>query len=530
MAFKEITIMDIWDIVRRRRDGQTIRSIARTLGYDRKTVRKYLTFLHEKGISFDPETPLDKEQIIPLLQELKARVNERPADKQDIFHPYLADLKDLIGEKRLKPKTAFCVLCQLHDLTGKVSYTSFKRFVRRHELTLSRTSSATCRIEVEPGSQIQIDYGKMGLLHDPERGRLRTIHAFIATLSFSRHKYVEFTYSQDQQSFAMSHVRAFSFFGGVPKTAIIDNLKSGVISPSLYDPVFNRVYREMAEYNDCFIDPARVASPKDKGKVERDVPTVREKFKELMAVGGPRITLAELNQKMRHWLLNEYGMRKHGTTGEKPYPVFLEQEQPQLLPLPQEPFEAAYWREAKVHPDHYIQVQKKSYSVPHPYVGKTVWVKVAQQTVQIYHNEQLIKQHTIPAAGNRQTDRNDFPENLQVVLDQGFPRFLQDKAAKIGPSFARLVRDILTPHAYMNMRRAQGLLTIAEAYPGELIERSARGITPAEVKSPKHFRAFVEKLRSIEDEEAHAAAGLPLSEETQSFVRPADYFQHPTTT
>ena len=59
MAFKEITIMDIWDIVRRRRDGQTIRSIARTLGYDRKTVRKYLTFLHDKGISFDPQTPVE---------------------------------------------------------------------------------------------------------------------------------------------------------------------------------------------------------------------------------------------------------------------------------------------------------------------------------------------------------------------------------------------------------------------------------------------------------------------------------------
>ncbi|MBI5569448.1 MAG: IS21 family transposase [Desulfomonile tiedjei] len=530
MAFKEITIMDIWDLVRRRRDGQYIQSIARTLGYDRKTVRKYLTFLHEKGVSFDPETPLDKEQIMLLLQEIKAWFNERPAEKQDIFHPYLEELKGLISEKRLKPKTAFSVLCQLHDLTGKVSYTSFKRFVRRHEIALSRPSSLTCRIEVEPGSQLQIDYGKMGLLLDPESAKVRTVYAFIATLSFSRHKYVEFTYSQDQQGFAMSHVRAFSFFGGVPTTVIIDNLKAGVISPSLYDPVFNRVYREMAEYHQCFIDPARVASPKDKGKVERDVQTVREQFKALMAVGGSRITLGELNQQMGHWLLTEYGTRKHGTTGVNPYPVFLDTEQPRLLPLPREPFEAAYWREAKVHPDHYIQVQRISYSVPSAYVGKTVWVKVAHRIVQIYHNEQLIKQHTVPVAGNRQTDRKDFPENLQVVLDRGFPRFLQDKAAEVGPSFARLVRGILTPHAFMNMRRAQGVLTISEAYPRELIERSARGLTPAEVKSPKHFRAFVEKLCSIEDEEARTATGVPLSEETQSFVRPAGYFQHPTTT
>lgn len=532
MAFKEITIMDIWDIIRRFRGGQTIGFIARTLGYDRKTVRKYIAFLHDKGIPFDPLIPLEKEQIVPLLQEVTARFNDRSPDKQDLFNPYLDELKNLICEKHLKPKTAFSVLCQLHDLTGKVSYTSYKRFIRRHQIVLSPASSTTCRIEVEPGSQIQIDYGKAGLLPDPERGRLRTVYAFIATLSFSRHKYIEYTFSQDQQSFAMSHVRAFTFFGAVPKTVIIDNLKAGVISPSLYDPQLNRTYREMAEHYDCFIDPARVASPKDKAKVERDVQTVREKFKELVAVHGPQITLSELNQKMRHWSLNEYGMRTHGTTGEKPYLMFLDQEQGQMLHLPEEPFEAAYWREAKVHPDHYIQVRKNSYSVPHPYVGKTVWVKVAHQTVQIYCNEQLIKQHTIPLAGNRQTDRNDFPENLQVALDRGFPRFLQNKAALIGPSFAHLIRGILTPHAYMNIRRAQGVLAIAEGYPRELIERSARGITPAEVKSPKHFRAFIEKLRSMEDEEAHSGRGVPLSDETRSFVRPTDYFLHstPTTT
>ena len=528
MAFKEITIMDIWDIIRRCRDGQTVSSIGRALGYDRKTVKKYITFLHDKGISLNSQTPVDKDEIVPLLQELASRFNERPAEKQDLFNPYLESLKELIIEKRLKPKTAFSVVCQMHDLTGKVSYTSFKRFVRRHQLTLSPASSSTCRIEVEPGSQLQIDYGKMGLLYDPESQRMRTVHGFIATLCFSRHKYVEFTFSQDQQSFAMSHVHAFNYFGGVAKTTVIDNLKSGVISPSLYDPQLNRVYREMAEFNGCFIDPARVASPKDKAKVERDVPTVREKFKKLIAVYGPTITLAELNLKIRHWLLNEYGMRKHGTTGEKPYQMFLLHEQPHLLPLPQEPFDAAYWREAKVHPDHYIQVQKKSYSVPHPYVGKTVWVKVAHHTVQIYYNEQLIKQHTVPRHGNRQTDRNDFPENLQVVLDRGFPRFLQDKAAKIGPSFAHLVRDILIPHAYMNMRRAQGVITLAEAYPRELIERAAQGITSSEIKTPKHFRAFVEKLRSIDDDESRT--GLPLSDETRSFVRSADYFQHSTTT
>ena len=120
-----------------------------------------------------------------------------------------------------------------------------------------------------------------------------------------------------------SHVKAFNYFGGVPKRIILDNLKAGVIKPDLYDPQFNRAYREMAEHYDTFLDPARVRSPKDKGKVERDVQTAREKFKELTAL-YPTITPAELNQRTQEWLRNDYGMTKHGTTHQMPYKVFSE--------------------------------------------------------------------------------------------------------------------------------------------------------------------------------------------------------------
>ncbi len=68
MAFKAITIMDIWDIIRRYRDGQTIRSIARTLGFDRKTVRKYIKFLRARGISFAPTIPLVKEPLVRAME------------------------------------------------------------------------------------------------------------------------------------------------------------------------------------------------------------------------------------------------------------------------------------------------------------------------------------------------------------------------------------------------------------------------------------------------------------------------------
>ncbi|MDZ7772217.1 MAG: hypothetical protein U5K31_05680 [Balneolaceae bacterium] len=92
------------------------------------------------------------------------------------------------------------------------------------------------------------------------------VYAFIATLAWSRYKFVEFVWSQDQKCFVGSHVNMFDFFGGVTELLLIDCLKSGVLKADLYDPVLNPLYRHMAEHYGCFIDPAGPGKPKDKGK------------------------------------------------------------------------------------------------------------------------------------------------------------------------------------------------------------------------------------------------------------------------
>jgi transposase len=207
----------------------------------------------------------------------------------------------------------------------------------------------------------QIDYAKVGLLLDPEVDKKKTVHAFITTLSFSRHKFVEFTFKQNQQSFVSSHVNMFEFFGGVPHRLSLDNLKNGAIKADLYDPKLNRTYQEMSEHYGCFIDPCRVSHPKDKGKVEPDVQTVRQQFRKLLLT-HPSLTLAQANQLIQQWAIHDYGQKDHGTTHVKPYPTFSDLEQPQLKPLPHQPFDISQWKQAKVHPDHYIQFNNKAQS------------------------------------------------------------------------------------------------------------------------------------------------------------------------
>jgi hypothetical protein len=183
-----------------------------------------------------------------------------------------------------------------------------------------------------------------------------------------------------------------------------------------------------------------VRHPKDKGKVERDVQTIREQFKKLLIL-HPDIDLQQANKLIQTYLKEEYGQREHGTTRMKPYTVFTEVEQPNLKKLPSDEFIIAQWKKAIVHPDCYIQFNKKSYSVPFSYVGKSLWIRGTEKMIQVFYNEQLIKQHTV-SNNYRNTDFNDFPENVNHVINTGLHKYLIDKAEKTGENFHKLIIKI----------------------------------------------------------------------------------------
>jgi transposase len=518
MGYKRVTIVDAWEIIRRWHSGQSRSEIAKVLGYDRKTVKKYIKRAQAVGVLRGEPLP-ERSEVMGVLGGIVSEI-KRPAKAQELLAPHFEEIVTLVTDRLnpLLPKTAFDAVCTKHHLTGEVSYGTFKRMARRHQL-LFHPERVTCRIETDPGEEVQIDYGRMGLLTDPLCGRKRIVYAFIATLSHSRHKYVEFTWSQNQKSFVSSHVRMFTYFEGVVARVTLDNLKSGVITPDLYDPRMNRAYREMSEFYGCFLDPCRVAHPKDKGKTERDVQTVRQEFRKLLVL-HPTMDIHEANRLVQRWCIEEYGQREHGTTGLRPYPTFLEKERPVLRPLPQDPFEIPTWKEAKVHPDHYIQFARKTYSVPDPYVGKTVWVRGTEKIIFVYYHERLIKQHVI-TDNYRHTDPEDFPPNMRAVLDRGIPAKLQKEALHIGPAFAALIRAVLSPHAYLTMRRAQGLVRVAEKSSPALVEEAARlALTHRLSPVPKLFRHLLEKI--ARDKENNTP--LPLSPESREFLRDSEYF------
>ena len=516
MAFKTISTMRISEILRRWHAGHSISTISLDLRYDRKTVREYINKAIALGLNPDSPLPIESE-LIPMIQRTR-NVGGRVQSAQSYITPFKDQINAYLTDRdnKLKPKSVYEVLCENNEAFSRnVSYSSFKRYIRIQKLKDPRDKS-TCRIETPPGQEVQIDYGEVGLLFDPELGRRRKIYAFIGTLGFSRHKFVDIVFSQNKESFVASNVRMFEYFGGVTKSIRLDNLKSGVIKPDLYDPEINPAYREFGLHYDTFIDPCRPGEPKDKGKVERDVPTIREAVHKLRVLNPTAATLSELTHLIRTWVTEVYGLRNHGTTHEQPLVSFTEQEKPVLKPLPAEPFEIAEWKPATVHADHYIQFNKKTFSLPTSYIGRTLWVRGNGHILQAYDDFSVIRQWVLLPNKSQYTNHADFPENVQHALNDNLHQALSAKARSYGNNVDAMVQALMKEHAFINLRRVQGIVALGDRYDHGMIDRAAALILKHKdmKRTPKQLQWVIDKLMN---ERTHDNV-IPISHETQEFI------------
>jgi hypothetical protein len=234
MSYRKMRKQDLWEIYRRWQAGQTLSRIAANEQRDRKTVRQYLEGFEELGLAATG-TKVERQRFYRIIESLLPARTQKPAPGCEQLLRHKEELRELINREResLKPKTAFKVVKTKYQL--EVSYETFKRFARAQGLSRVQRRSMI-RIELPPGLETQLDYGKVGMLRDLSTGANRVVWAFCGVLAFSRLPYVQFVWTQDQQSFVGSTVLMWEYYGGATELMSIDNLKSGVIKPDLWDP------------------------------------------------------------------------------------------------------------------------------------------------------------------------------------------------------------------------------------------------------------------------------------------------------
>ncbi len=324
-----------------------------------------------------------------------------------------------------------------------------------------------------PGSEAQIDYGRLGMWWDPAVGRRRTVWACVMVLCCSRHVFMRPTLVMDQHEWTLAHVEAFAFFGGVPGRLVPDNLKTGVDKPDLYDPKINRSYAELAAHYGTLVDPARAFKPKDKPQVERPMPYVRDSFWR----GREFTSLAQMRAEGLRWSSEVVGRRAcRPLDGAALAAVFAAVEAPALAPLPVAPFVLATWSAAKVGPDIHAKVGATLYSLPWRYLGERVDARSTTTMVQFFRHGELIKTHPRKERG-KQTDLSDYPPE-KIAFHMRTPTWCRRRATEIGPACEAVIGELLAENVLFRLRAAQGVLGVADTHdPGRLEAACAKATT-----------------------------------------------------
>ena len=467
MVRRSFTVRDIAEILVHWQAGRSFRQIAHSLGVDRNTVRKYVALAISLG--YQPGAArLSLQEWSIVLQQHAAQLVD-PASHSLVFveiaryHTEIA-----VGLERNHASTLWQ---RLRDEQGlQASRRSFYRYLEAHFPEHSGQARPTVlRDDPPPGREAQVDFGYLGLWPDPASGKARKLWAFCMVLSYSRHMFITVVPRIDQQTWIQAHVAAFAFFDGTPATLLIDNLKPGVLRPDLYDPQLNRGYAELASYYALLIDPCRVHHPKDKPRVERLMPYLRDSF----FAGRTFSSLEEMNQAGEQWCLSVAGGRLHGSTRQRPLDLFQRLEAPTLRPLPVQPFEAVTWTQAKVARDCHVQVARTLYSVPYRYIGKTLAVRIAAHTIELYLDQTLVKTHLRASDGRRQTDWEDYPAD-KARFFQRPPDWCRLQAQTLGPAVTQVVEELLSRHALHYLRQCQGIIGLAEKYGAQRLDAACR--------------------------------------------------------
>jgi transposase len=432
------------------RKGQSNRAVAKELGIDRKTVGRYHRWAVEQGLL---------EGTLPPLSELHQLVKET---LNTALPPQNGSSAERYREEVEKLRRDGVEIAAIHErlkergYTG--SYSAVYRFVRQLE---PLEPDVTVRVETRPGEEAQVDFGFAGRMIDPDTDEPRKTWAFVMTLSWSRHQYVEFVFDQKTETWLRCHRNAFAFFGGAPERVRIDNLKAGIVRACWEEPQAQQAYRECAEHYDFLITPCRPRKPEHKGKVEQGgVHYVKRNF-----LGGREpTTITQANQDVRRWVETTAGRRVHGTTKEKPLERF-ETECAALKPLPGTPYDLAIWKQAKLHRDCYVVFEQSYYSAPFRLVGQPLWVRGGTQSVQIYTADyQLVTTHArAHKPGQRQTNMDHLPTHKVpgLMLTREGCRL---RSEEIGPATQEVVEGMLNHRPEDRLRMAGRLLRLGERF------------------------------------------------------------------
>lgn len=355
---------DLMMILDLHRQGLKVATIARQVGVDRKTVRKYIA----RGLEpprYGPRQPRSR-AIDKHVAYLRARLAEYPGLTAQRLHREIAGLGYAGGYSMVRDEVR-----ALRPAGGGKGY--------------------AVRFETLPGEQAQVDFAQFRVSFTEEPDVVHIVWLFSIVLGYSRLIWGRFAHRQTMQTVLACHKAAFEAFGGVPRQILYDRMKTAVIGEDADGQViYNRTLGELAHHYGFLPKACRPYRPETKGKVERPFRYIREDF----FLGGVFRNLDDLNLQFKDWLADVANPRLHATTGRVVNEAFAE-EKPMLLLLPLIPFGAVLSLERRISREGMVSIGGNYYSVPDATRRRMVEVHSMADEIKIFEGDRLIASHPV---------------------------------------------------------------------------------------------------------------------------------------
>ena len=512
MAFREVDVVEVREVLRTWLDGSGLRTVAGRAGVDRKTARRYVEAAVAAGLSREDGPGALTDELVGAV--IAAARPARPAGHGRSWEQ-LSEREEQIRDWIAKDGLSIVKIEELLARSGTiVPYRTLHRFAVAQ--CGFRVKSTTMRVaDGEPGVECQIDFAQLGFLLDAETGRRRRVHVLIFTAVVSRHMFVWLTYSQGLTSVIAGCEAAWEFFGGVFKVLIPDNLKAVVTDADAVNPRLSSGWLDYAQHAGFGTDPARVRRPQDKPRVERVVQYVRGNF-----WAGEHFTdLTDAQQRAVTWCSQRAGLRIHGTTHTRPAEMFTQLEHRCLLPVPP-PYDVPIFGRVKVHRDYHVELAKALYSVPEHLIGEHLHGRADSELVKLFKAGVLVKTHPRQPPGGRSTDPDDLPTERAGYAMRDLTALIAACAGH-GPNIGIYAERLLdNPLPWTRMRSVYRLLGLVRRYGPVPVETACSRSLDLDVVSVTKIDSMLAKATEADRPALPAAAGAP----TGRFARnPAEY-------
>jgi transposase len=484
MAYREVGVIEVREVLRGWLAGAGLRTVAAQAGVDRKTARRYVQAAEAAGVVREGGVGQLSDEV---LGSVVAAVRpERPAGHGSAWQ--------LLAEHR-EQVTAWVgqglTVVKIGTLLGRRGVVIPYRTLHRFCVQCCGYGKGALTVRVadgEPGAELQVDFGKMGLLFEPGAERRRLVHALIFTAVYSRHMFVWLSFAQTLEAVIAGCEAAWAFFGGCFKVLIPDNMSPVVADADALNPRLTVGWLDYAQHCGFVTDTARVRRAKDKPRVERTVQYVRSNF----WAGEQFLDLADAQARVRAWCADVAGQRIHGTTQARPVQLFTDREAGALLAVPAA-YDVPIFATCKVHRDFHLEVGKALYSVPKVYIGQQVDVRADSSLVKIFHSGQLVKVHPRQRPGGRWTDPDDLPAEKVGYAMRDLHRLIA-AARRHGEDVGIYAERLLdNPLPWTRMRAVYRLLGLARRYGDEPVNTACGKALELDVISVTKIASMLER-------------------------------------